>query len=301
MAARHRRRRRSSRPSPADRPASPAMTATRRRSPPPQQFAPDVPAVFVATGTNFPDALSAAAAAALVGGPLLLTPSDHLPSAVADEIKRLSPSAIYVVGGADAVSITVRFADALSDIAKGLNDPATVDTNYAGGDRYETRSQHRGFGLHEFDARDTRNRQLIPRRSVCDGGCQVPARLQVILVDGIQGTLSPATLRRAHPTRRHHPSASPAVRNTISQGVVDQLQRLGYPVTRYSGGDRYETAAALNRAYFPDGAQTMFLATGTNFPDALSGAALAGRLKSPLFIHPPRLRAEHPSTPPSAR
>ncbi|MBA2316920.1 MAG: cell wall-binding repeat-containing protein, partial [Euzebyales bacterium] len=49
-------------------------------------------------------------------------------------------------------------------------------------------------------------------------------------------------------------------------------------VERVSGADRYATAAAVAHLAFPDGAQTAFVATGEDFPDALASgpAAVAG-------------------------
>lgn len=75
-----------------------------------QRYAPGVPVVFVATGANFPDALSAAAAAAKLGGPLLLTMPGSLPSTVAAELDRLDPGQIYLLGGTGAISSAVESA-----------------------------------------------------------------------------------------------------------------------------------------------------------------------------------------------
>src|SRR5690606_19975872 len=49
-----------------------------------QRYSQGVDAVFVATGSNFPDALSAAAAAASMGAPLLLSEPRSLPKTVRD-------------------------------------------------------------------------------------------------------------------------------------------------------------------------------------------------------------------------
>lgn len=78
----------------------------------------DADAVVVATGDNFPDALAAASLAAQRGGPVLLTRSGSLPGVVADEISRLAPDMIYVVGGEAAVSASV--FDALAALAPGI-------------------------------------------------------------------------------------------------------------------------------------------------------------------------------------
>jgi len=70
-------------------------------------FSPGVPAVFLATGTNFPDALAGSAVAGLVEGPVLLTTPTSLPAAVASEITRLAPSKVYILGGTGVVSAAI--------------------------------------------------------------------------------------------------------------------------------------------------------------------------------------------------
>jgi hypothetical protein len=63
--------------------------------------------LYVAVGTNFPDALAGGAAAGLTGSPLLVVPANSLPGAVAAEVERLDPGHITVLGGPGAVSIAV--------------------------------------------------------------------------------------------------------------------------------------------------------------------------------------------------
>jgi putative cell wall-binding protein len=84
--------------------------------------------VVVATGEAFADALSAGPAAARLGGPVLLTAGNRLPAATRDEILRLEPSQVWVVGG-DAV-ISQAVFDEITALA-----PAT---RIAGHDRYTT-------------------------------------------------------------------------------------------------------------------------------------------------------------------
>jgi putative cell wall-binding protein len=59
------------------------------------------------------------------------------------------------------------------------------------------------------------------------------------------------------------------------------------PVTRLAGADRYATAVAISKASFTPGLETVFIATGTSFPDALAGAAVAGALGSPILLTTP--------------
>jgi putative cell wall-binding protein len=63
-----------------------------------------VPAVYAATGRNFPDALAAAAAAGSNGSPMVLTNPLALPEAIRAEIVRLNPSRAVIAGGLAAVS-----------------------------------------------------------------------------------------------------------------------------------------------------------------------------------------------------
>jgi len=241
-----------------------------------KQYAPGVPAVFVATGTNFPDALSAAAAAASLGGPLLLTTPTSLPAAVKAEIQRLAPAKIYVIGGTGAVSASVA-----SELAK-----IAPVTRFGGANRYDT-----GLQIVNGTFSSSTTAILATGRSFPDAlaatGVAGTLNAPVILVDGVKSTLTSATLTTL---------SSLGVKNVIiaggtgvvSKGIVTQLQGKGYNVTRYGGADRYATAALMNSHFFPKGSSdTMFLATGTNFPDALAGAALAGRLGAPLYITTP--------------
>jgi len=56
---------------------------------------------------------------------------------------------------------------------------------------------------------------------------------------------------------------------------------------RIAGADRYATAAAVAQATFPGGTANVVLASGTNFPDALSAAGLAGALRAPVLLTDP--------------
>ena len=73
-------------------------------------YAPGVQAVFIANGTGFADALAGGPAAALKDSPLLLVGKNTIPAATANELNRLDPQRIYVLGGTAVVSEFVRGA-----------------------------------------------------------------------------------------------------------------------------------------------------------------------------------------------
>lgn len=80
----------------------------------------------------------------------------------------------------------------------------------------------------------------------------------------------------------------------ISTEVESALLADGYEVDRRHGRDRYETAAAVAGAYGDggpvgtvDGDRTALLASGEDFPDAVSAGPLAAAAHLPLLATPP--------------
>src|SRR5918996_2751915 len=75
------------------------------------------------------------------------------------------------------------------------------------------------------------------------------------------------------------PSAGSAAPETAPASAV---------VNRFGGSDSYETAIAVSKAAWADGAaRAVVLARGDEFPDALSGVPLAAHTHAPLLITPP--------------
>jgi len=69
---------------------------------------------------------------------------------------------------------------------------------------------------------------------------------------------------------------------SVTAGVEKSLGT-GIRVTRLAGPDRFTAAVTLNRATF-SAADTVYLATGLNFPDGLAVGARAGASGSPLYL-----------------
>ncbi len=84
----------------------------------------------------------------------------------------------------------------------------------------------------------------------------------------------------------------------FSSGTKAQTNDPIWQWTRLAGNDRYETMAKVVREAYADGsARTIVVATGSNFPDALSGASLAGIYECPVILTkksalPPEAEAE---------
>ncbi len=239
-----------------------------------QRFAPNVPVLYVATGLDFPDGLTAAAAAAHLGGPLLLTRPEALPAAVRAEIVRLAPARIVVAGGESVVGPGVY--DELTTLTPSI-------TRLGGRDRYESGerliadafvSAAQAFVVTGRDFPDAL------AASAAAGTLQAP----VFLVDGLAPSVRPSTIAALRAlgvgTVRIAGGSS-----AVSTAIERQLASAGFAVARHQGVDRYLTATAINEAVFGNAVSvaSAFLATGTDFADALAGAALAGGLGAPLY------------------
>lgn len=74
---------------------------------------------------------------------------------------------------------------------------------------------------------------------------------------------------------------------SMSAGILADAKALGLPggTFRLGGTDRYETSKNINNEAFED-AESVYLATGANFPDVLAGAPRAGSVGSPLYVVP---------------
>ena len=72
----------------------------------------------------------------------------------------------------------------------------------------------------------------------------------------------------------------------VSDGVVSTLKSYASAgnVSRISGADRFATAAMISQAHFDPGVDVAYIATGSNFPDALSGGAAAGMHDGPILL-----------------
>jgi putative cell wall-binding protein/peptidoglycan/xylan/chitin deacetylase (PgdA/CDA1 family) len=239
-----------------------------------KQYAPGVQRVYVANGSNYPDALAAAPAAAKFDSPLLLTTTGSLPANVRAEIDRLNPGLIVIVGGTNNVS---------SAVATQLAQLGTVQ-RIAGADRFETSRliAQNAFGTGATTA------YVATGLNFPDALAAAPAAAKAngptILVNGSAATLDTATrtlLDTLNVTTVKIAGGTPSVSAGVATGLgavpgVTSVQRFG-------GADRYLTAALINQNAFTTTATT-YVASGSNFPDALVGSALAGWKDSPIYL-----------------
>lgn len=228
------------------------------------------------TGENYPDALAAAGLAGCVRGPVLLTETDTLTGIVAEEIERLAPERVWIVGGASAVSTAV--ADAVDAL------PGVETTRIAGDDRYETAARV-ADAMAEIDLGADRTPAsgafLARGDSFADAlACGAvafarhmpilltrPSELPTVTADSIEALgLSDVMI------------AGGAA--AVGSGVETSVESIiGKAAGRFAGPDRYFTAKWIADYAISKGwASTGFVgyAIGTNYPDALAAGPACG-------------------------
>lgn len=239
-------------------------------------YAPGVPVAYVATGSSFPDALAAGPAAAHNDGPVLLVKQSEIPAATANELGRLRPGRIVVLGGWGAISDAV---------ANGLIPYATSRqvSRIAGADRYTTAAMI-------SQAHFAPGTQVVYVATGANFPDALAGGAAAGLLDGPILLVKPnelpaataAELQRLHPARIVVLGSAAIVSDAVAQTMGAMT---GAQVSRTYGADRYATAVAISQAnYAANGPATVYVATGANFPDGLAGSPVAGSMPGPMLL-----------------
>lgn len=233
-------------------------------------------AIVIASGENWPDGLAASVLAKTVGAPLLLTRRGALPIVTRDEILRLKPSRVYIVGGPNAVGEQVKYSvESLAGIAY------TVE-RIGGVDRYDTAA------LIALKAKSLGG--TTGGTAIIASGMNYPDALAGAPLAARAGW--PILLVRTTNIPWHTSNAMQTlgVTKTVVLGgerVVDPIVLPQLPAPqRVAGADRYATSREIANYATPaffDGS-TIGLSTGKAFPDALSAGPLLAAQGAPLVL-----------------
>lgn len=221
----------------------------------------------LATSSNFPDALSAAPLAKLYNAPILLTEPDKLDESVDEELDRLNVKKVIIVGGQSAVSASVE--DYIAQ--KGISC-----RRISGKDRYDT-SVEVAKDMGAFTKAVIATGEDFPDAlSIAPfaAGEGIPIILtnKSSLPDSVQSFLASKKLDNIYVIGGD---------NVISDNSVSRLPN----IDRVAGDDRYMTnLAVVNKFKTQFDLSNIYIATGEDFPDALSGSALAGSKRAPILL-----------------
>lgn len=229
--------------------------------------------IVLASAASFADALAGVPLAYALDAPILLVSSDSVAPSVMSEITRLGADSAYILGGEAAVSKAVE-----SQIAASC----TV-TRIAGGNRFETAGEIADHVV---------RLQGVPSEVFIVNSANYPDALSVspvaaingspILYADATGTLNSATATRVG-NREIHIIGGTSV---IPTATVSALTRNGASMVRRTGGsDRFDTMLKVNTSYASlFTGDSVCVATGTNYPDALAGGVFAAKNSSPVVL-----------------
>jgi len=228
--------------------------------------------ILIASGENYPDALAGVPLSKKLDAPILLVKKDSVSADVIAEIERLDASKIIILGGPNAVS---------ENVANTLMRYAQVSRIW-GQDRNGTAAQiaYKLGAKHETAF-------IVSNATFADAlSSSSPAALMgaPILFANPNGTLpaeTAAALKNIGCTKVFIVGGGAAV----DLAVEKELKAMNISSERVYGNDRYLTSIAVyNKFEALFTSDDVSLATGKDFPDALTGAAFAAKKAMPVFL-----------------
>lgn len=220
--------------------------------------------LFITSGEDYPDALSAGELACELNAPVLLSPKNKLYNQDFAIDLKSRVRGVYLIGGKDSVS---------DNILNELDYFAKTTKRVSGKDRFKTSELvstifidvHKNFGsTDEFSSYDG---YLYPDALV--------AAPFVYIKNTVDNNFRPLIAVKENPNTE--------VNTMVFGGTLAK----GKEQYRFAGKDRYETAVKVAKG-IKDIAKidvdTVVIASGENYPDALTAAPLAGANFAPILL-----------------
>lgn len=247
-----------------------------------QEAFPDgAPAVVIATGAEFPDALGGSALAGVLDAPILLTTPNMLIEPVKAEIDRLGAERVYVLGGERALTSSV--FNALTQMLGTGNV-----TRIGGADRYVT-AELVAAEVVRLLGEDYDGRAFVATGHdfadalACSPIAAAKGRPVYLASRPVIAARTVAAMKTAG-VESVVLLGGPAA---VSAESATSITAAGIAARRIGGADRYETAAQV-AAYGVDEAGMSWnglgIARGDSFADALVGGPALGRHGSVLLL-----------------
>ncbi len=223
--------------------------------------------VVVASGQNYPDALSGSYLAYVKNAPILLI-DDKSADEVIEYIKSnlKTDGTVYILGGTSSVS-----ADAEAKLS-GLN----VE-RLSGASRYDT-------NIEILRASGVTDAELL----ICTGAgfadsLSAAGVHRPILLVGNTLTSSQKEYLESLSTKKAYAIGGT---NSVSNQVTAEYKDIsGLDAARIAGTNRYSTSVEIAKTFFADEKPTVaVLASATSFPDGLAGASLAASCNAPILL-----------------
>lgn len=225
--------------------------------------------VIVASGENYPDALSASGLAGMYGAPIVLTEGNKLSPQATEQIRSLRPSRIIVVGGLSVIS---------GNVLVSLQGICSKVSRIAGATRTDTSSALYRDGGNAWGSTAI----VVSAANYPDALSVSPyayaEKAPVFLCDPVTGLTDEQRVALKNFKRVLVVGGENAVPSRFVQDLPGVIRR--------AGATRYETSMAVADWGLSNGLRedAIVYAAGLNFPDALTAGPLAGRNGSVLLL-----------------
>lgn len=221
--------------------------------------------IIIACGFDYPDALSGGFLAKEKKAPILLVDEQHKTDIVGYIKKNLEKNGkVYILGGTGAVS---------SNVEKSLKKFTNVERVY-GSDRYGTNLAILREGkLAEEELLICSGEEFADALSVSSLGKPVML-VKDEFTDEQLKYLKSISIKRIYLIGGS---------GAVSRAIESESNSFG-KVERVAGMNRYTTSVSVAKAFTGDWSKSVVLVDGRNFPDGLSGGALAVSITSPVLL-----------------
>lgn len=231
---------------------------------------------ILATGLDYPDALCATPLAKKYNNaPILLVQKDSLDQTgttmIADELKSLGVTQAIIVGGTGVISAKVEAQ---------LDNMKITHIRLAGQDRYET-SLKIAQAVLPSTSMDSNSEVVVTT------GENFPDALSIAPIAASKGIpIILSSSKGIDADTMQYLSAKPKSYLIGGSAVVPDSVQANFSFSeRISGKDRFDTNVQVMKRFEGDlDFSKAYMATGNDFPDALSGSALASKTVSPIIL-----------------
>lgn len=229
--------------------------------------------VVIASGEDFIDALVGGSLTSQVNAPLLLVKKNSVSKEVLEEIKRLEPEEIFILGGANTIS---------EKVEKEIANLGFKIERLAGKDRVETALKISGK---RFRLSEPTSQASGDLDAAIDGN------------DFADALSAGPFIGEMAKLKKGFYQLYPYMKGTTVDGIdmvfggTSSVPRGPVEKYRFAGADRYETAVEVAKAYknvLRKDIDTIILVDGTKYPDALASASVASMNNGAVLLTNPK-------------
>lgn len=235
-----------------------------------KKFYKNADTVILVNGYNYPDALVSSALSSKLKAPILLTNGKTLTKETIAELTRLKAKEVLLIGGKGSMN---------EDIANKVKELKLKSERISGANRYETA----GAIMDKLNTLGAGSKNIILASgenypdALSAGNIASSDSTPILLV---KKNAIPQVLKSKVEDSKIGKILVIGGSNSVSNEV---LSKYSSKVTRLSGANRYETATKVAEYQYPN-AKKVFIASGEQYPDALSAGGVLGISKSPLLL-----------------